>query len=162
MEAIAISHVFRVYAKHNSHFPQQHSLSAATANIIKCLANIRAPLHSAHAYTNKHTCKNQLVSPSLPSCLPTPILPLSPSSWVSQWQCTRERVHWSAKVSSHFTGASLCSAHVPEWELLISPDCLEYGTVVGSPAGERQGEGKRKRGSECGSQGPGQDLAGNR
>lgn len=85
-------------------FLQQHSLIAAMANIIKCPANTLPPQHT-HTYTNKHTYKT-----SSPFSLPMLIFPLLfLPGYHSAAVHGGKRVHWSAKVSSHFTGR-VCAA----------------------------------------------------
>lgn len=104
-EATAILHVFWVYAKR---FLQQHSFGAAMANIIKCPANTLPPLR---ARTNKHTYKKKKKKTPLPFSPSSLILSPSFSSWLSLSGSARggKRAHWSAKVSSHFTGR-VCAA----------------------------------------------------
>lgn len=104
-EATAILHVFWVYAKR---FLQQHSFGAAMANIIKCPANTLPP---PRARTNKHTYKEKKKKTPLPFSPSSLILSPSFSSWLSLSGSARggKRAHWSAKVSSHFTGR-VCAA----------------------------------------------------
>lgn len=85
-------------------FLYQHTLRAAMANIIKCPANTLPPLHT-HTYTQTNT----RTKPPLPSLCPYSFFPFFFFLAITQSQCTRERVHWSAKESSHFTGR-VCAA----------------------------------------------------
>ena len=105
--ATAILHVFWVYAKH---FLQQHSLGAAMANIIKCPANTLPPLRArTNTQTNTHTKKKKKKRLSFFS-IHAHFFPFFFFLAITQWQRTRgKRVHWSAKVSSHFTGR-VCTA----------------------------------------------------
>ena len=129
-EATAILHVFWVYAKH---FLQQHSLGAAMANIIKCPANTLPPLRArTNTQTNTRTKKKKK----------TPLLFLHPRSFFpllflpgyhSVAAHEGEESALICQSEQPFHRASLHSASVPEWELLISPGRLACSRLLGSP-----------------------------
>lgn len=119
-------------------FLQQHSLAAAMANIIKCPVN-----------THTHT-HNQPHLPSLYCCsLPLLFLPDYHSVAVHEGK----KVHWSAKVSSHFTGW-VCA-------VLLSCPWMGIAHFTWQTSGKPHWRGT-ERGSQRRSQGSGQGLAGGR
>lgn len=133
-EATEILHVFWVYAKHlpfssnstHSEQPWQISLNALPTS----------PLHTHTVHKQTHV-QNSLSLLSTHTHFPPSFsswLSLSGSAWgkESALICQSEQP---------FHRASLHSAPVPEWELLISPGRLAYSRLVGSPTGEGQREG---------------------
>lgn len=129
-EATAILHVFWVYAKR---FLQQHSFGAAMANIIKCPANTLPP---PRARTNKHTYKKKKKKKNASPCFSVLAhsFPFFFFLAITQWQRTRgEESALICQSEQPFHRASLRSASVPEWELLISPGRLACSRLLGSP-----------------------------
>lgn len=107
---------------------QQHSLRAAIANIIKCPANTLLPRRT-HMRTHKQTHiqnRRYLLSTHFFS----PLL----SSWLSLSGSARgKECALICQSEQPFHRESVCGTPVPEWELLISPGCLAYSRLVGSP-----------------------------
>lgn len=102
------------------------------ANIIKCPANTLPPLR---ARTNKHTYKKKKKKNASPffSVL-AHSFPFFFFLAITQWQRTRgEESALICQSEQPFHRASLRSASVPEWELLISPGRLACSRLLGSP-----------------------------
>lgn len=130
---------------------QEHSLWAAMANVIKCLANTPAPTYHHYLFGDTLILAHKQTYPPLPS----PAF----SSWLSLSGSGRGK--GSALICQSeqpFHMASLCSSPVPERELLISPGCLASIADGWEAMLERgRGWGSRRRNWS-----PGQSLAGGR
>ena len=146
-EATAILHVFWVYAKR---FLQQHSIGAAMANIVKCPANTLPPLR-ARTNTQTHVQEKTKQKKTKKNASPffsilAHFFPFFFFLAITQWQCARgEESALICQSEQPFHRASLHSASVPEWELLISPGRLACSRVLGSPPLERD---RRREGAQ--------------
>lgn len=126
-EATAILHVFWVYAKRfpfSSNSP--HSLSKPPRQIsLNALLTPSVSTHS-HIYTN---------NPRTEASPPILISPPAFAPWLSRRTGEKKSVLiWQSEQPFH--RASLRSAPVPEWELLISPGRLACWRRLGSPGRE--------------------------